>query len=101
VVSTSGSLLAIFSTWLDYKMKELVLLVKSYVKNSFMAIDELKNMTIPTNALFFSADAVSMYTNIDTSAGLNAISNFIQVNKDLIPNNIPCDLSLQILDLVM
>jgi hypothetical protein len=82
-------------------MKELVPLVKSYVKNSFTVIDELKNMTIPTNALFFSADAVPMYTNIDTTTGLNAISNFIQANKDLIPNNFPCNLFLQILDLVM
>jgi len=101
VVSTSGSLLAIFSTWLDYKMKELVPLVKSYVKNSFTVIDELKNMAIPANALFFSADAVSMYTNIDTTTGLNAITNFIQVNKDLIPSNFPSNLFLQILDLVM
>ncbi len=84
VVSTSGSLLAIFSTWLDYKMKDLVPLVKSYVKNSFMVIEELKNMTIPANALLFSADAVSMYTNIETSAGLNAISNFIQTIEGLI-----------------
>jgi len=82
-------------------MKELVPLIKSYIKNSFMVIDELKNMTIPTNSLFFSANAVSMYTNIDTTTGLNAISNFIQVNKDLIPNNFPCNIFLKILDLVM
>jgi hypothetical protein len=62
-------------------MKELVPLVKSYVKNCFMVIDELKNMVIPTNALFFSADAVSMYTNIDTTTGLNAISNLFKSTK--------------------
>ena len=101
VVSTSGSLLAIFSTWLDYKMKELVPLVKSYVKNSFTVIDELKDLAIPSNALFFSADAISMYTNIDTATGLNAMKNFIQSNKEHISSSFPCDLFLEVLRLVM
>ena len=33
VVSTSGSLLAIFSTWIDFKMKELIPFIQSYVQN--------------------------------------------------------------------
>jgi hypothetical protein len=82
-------------------MKELVPLVNSYVKNSFIVIEELKNITIQANALFFSADAVSMYTNTDTTTGLNAIKNFIQSNRDHIPSGFPCNLFLQILDLVM
>jgi hypothetical protein len=101
VVSTSGSLLTIFSTWLDYKMKDLILLVKSYIKNSFAVIEELKNLTIPNNGLFFSADTVSMNTNIDTVTGVNAAKNFIQANKNKIPNDFPFNLFLQILDLVM
>jgi len=32
VVSSCGSLLSIFSTWLDYKMKDLLPMVKSYLK---------------------------------------------------------------------
>jgi len=101
VVSTSGSLLAIFSTWLDYKMKDLIPLVKSYIKNSFEIIKELQNLTIPNNALFFSADAMSMYTNIDTPTGVNAVKSFIQTNRDKIPDNFPSNLFIQILDLVM
>jgi len=101
VVSTSGSLLAIFSTWLDFKMKELIPLVKSYFKNSFTVIEELKALTIPSNALFFSADAISMYTNIDTTTGLNAMKNFIQSNRDHISSSFSCDLFLQVLRLVI
>jgi hypothetical protein len=101
VVSTSGSLLAIFSTWLDYKMKELLPLVQSYVKNSFNTITELKNLQIPKNALLFSADATSMYTNIDTTTGISAVKDFILTNKDKIPNDFPTNLFLYILNLVM
>jgi hypothetical protein len=101
VVITSGSLLVIFSTWLNYKIKELIPLVKSYVKNSFIIIKELQHLTIPDNELFFSADAISMYTNIDTATGVNMVKYFIQNNKDKIPNNFPCNLFLQVLDLVM
>jgi hypothetical protein len=82
-------------------MKELAPLVKFYVNNSFTVIDELKDLTIPTNALFFSTDAVSMYTNIDTATGLNAIKNFIQYNREHSSSSFPCDLFLQVLSLVM
>ncbi len=60
VVSTTNSLLAIFSTWLDYKMKELLPYVKSYIKNSTEVILDLKDLHIPQNTKLFSADAVSM-----------------------------------------
>lgn len=86
--------------WLQ-KMKELIPLVKSYVKNSFMVIEELKSLTIPNNALFISAGAISMYTNIDTTTRINAVKNFIQTIRDNIPNDFPCNLFLQVLDIVM
>jgi hypothetical protein len=66
VVSSTNSLLAVFSIWLDYKTKELLPLVKSYLKNSLTLIQTLRNLNIPENALLFTADAKSMYTNIDT-----------------------------------
>jgi hypothetical protein len=101
VVSTSGSLLALFSTWLDYKMKELLPLVRSHVKNSFTALEEMKNLVIPDNALLFAADATSMYTNIDIDVGLSAVRNFLQYNKAQISQDFPTELFLQILQLVM
>jgi hypothetical protein len=37
IVSSTNGFLAIFSTWLDYKMKTLLPLIKSYIKNSFFS----------------------------------------------------------------
>jgi hypothetical protein len=73
VVSPTNSLLAVFSIWLDYKMKSLLPLIKSYIKNSVEVIKDLRDLFIPQNALLFSTDAVSMYTNIDAALGLLAM----------------------------
>jgi hypothetical protein len=67
-------------------MKDLLPFVKSYVKNSFSALEELKQMNIPDNALLFSADATSMYTNIDTPTGNTAVRDFIENYKNQIPD---------------
>jgi hypothetical protein len=101
VVSGTNSLLAIFSNWLDYKMKELLPFVKSYVKNSFEVINDLKDLKIPKDALLFSADATSMYTNIDTKTGVTSIQNLIQTHKDKLPPNFPINLILETLTIVM
>jgi len=48
------------STWLDYRMKELIHLVQSYLKDSTSFIQEIKELQLPNNALLFTADAKSM-----------------------------------------
>jgi len=101
VVSTTNSLLAIVSTWLDYKMKTLLPYVQSYIKNSMSVIQDLKQLQIPDNALLFAADAVSMYTNIDTQQAILSMRSFIHDNANNIPNDFPTTLFLQLLEIVM
>jgi hypothetical protein len=101
VVSTTNSLLAVFSTWLDFKMKALLPLIKSHIHNSIKVIQALKNIQIPENALLFLADAVSMYTSIDTHTGVSSIRDFLDSNKEQIPESFPTTLFLQILETVM
>jgi hypothetical protein len=84
VVSTSGSLLAIFSTWIDFKMKELLPYIKSHVKNSLSIIEDLKNIELPQHALVFTADTVSMYTNIYTEVRISTIKEFLTTNTNKI-----------------
>jgi hypothetical protein len=60
VVSGINSLQAVFSNWLDYKLKELLPLVKSFVKDSTTVIKKLKELNLPQEALLFSADATSV-----------------------------------------
>jgi hypothetical protein len=101
VVSGTNGILTVFLTWLDYKMKELLPFVQPYIKNSYTAIEDLANMEIPENAKLFSADAMSMYTNIDTGTGINAIENFLCDNSENLPLDFPATLFLDILKIVM
>jgi len=96
-----NSLLAVFSIWLNYKMKELLPFIKSYIKNSVEVINDLKILHIPQNALPFSADAISMYTSIEITSGLQSIRNFLACNQDDIPDTFPRNLFLEILETVM
>jgi hypothetical protein len=73
VVSCINSFPSIFSTWLDFKMKELLRFIPSYINNSTELIKELKQLQLPPGARVFTADATSMYTNIDTVTGLQAL----------------------------
>jgi len=101
VISSINSFSSIFSNWLDYKMKQLLPLIKSYTKNSFDVLEELKNLPIPSNALLFSADAKSMYTNIDTAVGIQTFRDFFVAQEEQIPSSFPINLFLKILELVM
>jgi len=101
VVSGTNSLLAIFSHWLDYRLKELLIHVKSFVKDSNTIIKELKDLTLPQNALFFTADAALMYTNIDTSLGVESIKQLIHDHLNSLPPNFPTSLLLEVLTIVM
>jgi hypothetical protein len=47
------------------------------------------------------ADAVSMYTKIDTTTGLAAVKAFIEYNSNSIPRDFPVELFLQVLECVM
>jgi len=101
VVSTTNSLLSYFSNWADYKMKELLPLVRSYTKNSTSVIEDLKNLNIPKEARLFAADAKSMYTNIDTDLGLATLRDFLTYNNTHLPPDFPTDFFLNIMEIVM
>jgi hypothetical protein len=63
--------MSVFSTWLDFKTKELLSLISSYTRNSTDVIRDLKSLMLPKGATIFSADAKSKYTNIDTDLGIS------------------------------
>ncbi len=101
VVSTHSSLLAVFSVWLDFKMKDLLHLIQSFLKDSYSLIRELKELQLPDSALLYTADAKSMYTNTDSTSGITAIRELLTTNAALIPADFPKELFLQILEIVM
>jgi hypothetical protein len=101
VVSCINSFPSIFSTWLDFQMKKLLHLIPSYMKNSTDLIKDLQTINLPAGAKLFTADATSMYTNIDTTTGLQRFRNLFNTYKDSIPTTFSKDLFLTTLEIVM
>ena len=76
VTGTGGSLLAAISKWLDVKLQPLLKYLPSYFKDWEELIEDLNALNnLPKGSKLFTADACSMYTEIDTEHGLKTIRN--------------------------
>jgi hypothetical protein len=82
-------------------MKDFLPLACSFLKDSYTLYKELKHLQLPETARIFTADAKSIYTNIDTTTGLVTIKDFLDANKEKLPTNFPRTLFLQVLEIVM
>ena len=67
--------------WVAEELNPLAQLQESYFKDSFALKSILDEMVLPHNALVFTSDAVSMYTNIKTGPALFEISSYIQSDE--------------------
>jgi hypothetical protein len=78
IISGSGSLIHALGTWVDAKLQCFAHRRPDYFKSSYKLKKILTNITLPPNTFLFTADAVSMYTNIPTAKALSFISNHIR-----------------------
>ena len=83
IVAKCSTILECVSKWLDFKLQKLVALMPAVVKDSQTFRDELITLDLPKNARVFTADAVSMYTNIDLDHAMQVMCDWMKV----IPEN--------------
>ena len=98
IVSCSGSLLQPLAIWVDDKLQIAAKAQQSYFKNSYVLKNMLQELELPPNAFLFTADAVSMYTNIPTHRALLFIGQHLRAT--LYPD-IPTEALMEALTLVM
>eukprot|EP00984_Skeletonema_dohrnii_P032020 scaffold25391_cov152-Skeletonema_dohrnii-CCMP3373.AAC.1 len=84
IVCCAGTFMNCLSRWLNYHLHRLKLklrlkrFVPSYLKDSGELLKELKELgRLPPTARLFTADANSMYTNIDTEHAIDIIGTWI------------------------
>jgi hypothetical protein len=78
IVCCAGTLLNQLSKWLNFWLQKLKPFIPSYLKNSSDLIKKLKKLGwCPMNARLFTADAQSMYTNIDTMHAIQVIGQWL------------------------
>ena len=91
IVSCSGSLLHGLGVWVDRKLQEVAQNTISYFKNTLELKKQLLKLNLPTNARLFTANAVSMYTNIPTHTALNLIGKHLAQYQRKHNNKYPKD----------
>ena len=77
IISCHDSLLHGLGVWVDRKLQEVAQKITSYFKNMLDLKQQLLNLHLPPNAHLFTANAMSMYTNIPTHTALNLIGKHL------------------------
>ena len=102
VISAVASVLEPMSRWIDVQLQRVIHLCPAYLADSWQLLRELKNLTcLPPDTRLFTADAVSMYTNINTSHALEVFDAWFALHANDLPTDFPVQKILHGLAIVM
>ena len=73
IVSDCGSESYRIAEFIDYFLNPLSQKHESYIKDTYEFVKKLKQIILPPGAMLFSVDIDSLYTNIETQLGLEAV----------------------------
>lgn len=82
IVSDCGSETYQIAEFIEYYLNPLSQKHASYLKDTFHFISKLDLITVPPKAFLFTIDVDSLYTNINTKLGLQAIHKCFQKYPD-------------------
>ena len=103
IVATSGTFANDWSKWLHHQLAKLEPFVESYLADTQGLLDALKPLHLPPNARLFTADARSMYTNIDTRHAIQVISSFMDELEAAgnLPDGFPIEATKNAMSIIM
>ena len=96
IVSDCGSESCRIAEFIDYHINPLSQKHASYVKDTYDFVNKLSTVRAPPEAFLFSIDISSLYTNIDTELGLQAVRKAFDTYPD---SSRPDGALLQLLEL--
>ena len=83
VVSTCGCVSYAIAQWVDIQLQPIAKAQQSYFKDSRALKKQLNEIVIPFNASVFTFDAVSMYSNIDSKACLEVLTEYLRRDETI------------------
>jgi len=104
IVACVGTFMNYWSRWLDFYLRKLTPFVKSYVKDTRSIVEYVRGIkNLPPTAMLFTADAQSMYTNIDTDHAIEVIGKWLDNIKTdpAFPKNWPFEAIKEAMPLIM
>ena len=100
IVCCAGTFMNHLSRWLDYWLQKLKPFIPTYLRDSKHILTLLAELgPLPPNAKLFTADANSMYTNIDTDHAIEVINAWLD-SLDL-PQGYPLEAVKEAMEMVM
>jgi hypothetical protein len=102
IVSVSGSLLHGLGRWVDHYLQQICAGIPYRATSSQTLVDELRALgPLPPSARFFTCDALSMYTNIDTDDALETIDKYLRQTDACRTLDTDCDSIMAALKIIM
>lgn len=84
ITSVAGSILHGLGKWIDFELQKIIIHLKYVCKSSRVLVNTLRSLPpLSQGCLLATADAQSMYTNIDTKHALDEIKEFFQSDEFL------------------
>ena len=68
--------------FIDFYLNPLSITHASYIKDTYDFLRRIRQLNIPQDAMLFTMDVDSLYTNIDIQEGMQAIKNIFWKNPD-------------------
>ena len=82
IVSDCNSETYATAEFIEFYLNPLSVKHPSYIKDTYDFIEKVRNINVPQGAFLFSIDIDSLYTNINTVAGLKAIRDIFRKYPD-------------------
>ncbi|XP_061749458.1 uncharacterized protein LOC133548063 [Nerophis ophidion] len=83
IVSDCGSETYRTAEFIDYYLTPLSVLHDSYLRDTYDFLDKVRSVHIPPDAILFTIDIDSLYTNIDIDEGIRAVKNVFYRYRDV------------------
>lgn len=101
IISCSGSLLHGLGQWVDHQLQCIIRHLPYVLSSSTRVVELVRGLTVADTATFFTCDATSMYTNIDTPHALSVIEDFFRSTDILAKEKIDGSALLRAIKLIM
>jgi len=102
IVSCIGSNIEVMSKYLDYQLQRVVHHCPTRLQDSAHLLSDLKKLPpLPLGTKLATADAVSMYTNMDTQHVISTVNRWLQRHKRVLPSDLRVDLITEAISIVM
>ena len=102
IVSCINSTMGDLSKWVDTQLQQVKHLCPAFLKDSKSLLHKLKKLgKVPDTAFIVSADATSMYTNIDTTHGLQTLKQWFALHSHELPQDYNVDMVIRATEIVM